>query len=45
MIVDTSAIVAILRDEPDARRYGVALAQGAKPVISAGATPPFFTPR
>ena len=36
MIVDTSAIVAILRDEPDADRYGSALAQAAEVLISAG---------
>ncbi len=36
MIVDTSAIIAILRDEPDADRYGAALARAAEPVISAG---------
>jgi len=36
VIVDTSAIVAILRDEPDADRYGSALAQAAEVLISAG---------
>ncbi len=36
MIVDTSAIVAILRDKPDADRYGAALAQAAQPVMSVG---------
>ncbi len=36
MIVDTSAIIAILRDEPDADRYGAALAQATEPLISAG---------
>lgn len=36
MIVDTSAIIAILRDEPDAHRYGAALAQASEPRISAG---------
>lgn len=36
MIVDTSAIVAILRGEPDADRYTDALAQASGPSISAG---------
>lgn len=36
MIVDTSAIVAILRNEPDGGRYGAALAQAVKPLMSAG---------
>jgi ribonuclease VapC len=36
VIVDTSAIVAILRREPDADRYGDALAVAARPLISAG---------
>ena|SRR5215831_14066640 len=36
MIVDTSAIIAILRDEPDADRYGRALAEAADPLMSAG---------
>ena len=36
MIVDTSAIIAILRDEPDADRYIEALAQVADPLMSAG---------
>lgn len=35
MIVDTSAIVAILRDESDADRYMEALAGAAEPLISA----------
>ncbi|MHB8264138.1 MAG: type II toxin-antitoxin system VapC family toxin [Acidimicrobiales bacterium] len=36
MIVDTSAIVAILRGEADADRYSDALAKSAQPMISAG---------
>ncbi|MHB8294003.1 MAG: type II toxin-antitoxin system VapC family toxin [Acidimicrobiales bacterium] len=36
MIVDTSAIIAILRDEPDADRYSGALAEATSPLISAG---------
>lgn len=36
MIVDTSAIVAILRDEPDAGSYGDALARAVEPRMSAG---------
>lgn len=36
MIVDTSAIVAILRNEPDGGRYGAALAQAVEPLMSAG---------
>ncbi|HVB54014.1 MAG TPA: type II toxin-antitoxin system VapC family toxin [Candidatus Acidoferrales bacterium] len=36
MIVDTSAIVAILRGEPDADRYIEALSLVAEPLISAG---------
>ncbi len=36
MIIDTSAIVAILRGEPDAERYAAMLAGAAEPVISAG---------
>ncbi|HUY86786.1 MAG TPA: type II toxin-antitoxin system VapC family toxin [Acidimicrobiales bacterium] len=36
MIVDTSAIIAVLRGEPDADRYGDALANAAQPLISAG---------
>jgi len=36
MIVDTSAIVAILRGEPDADRYIEALAHGTELLISAG---------
>jgi ribonuclease VapC len=36
MIVDTSAIIAILRDEPDADRYVEALARADPPRISAG---------
>lgn len=36
MIVDTSAIVAILRDEPDADRYVQALSRAVDPLISAG---------
>lgn len=35
MIVDTSALIAILRDEPDAEAYAVALAAAAAPRISA----------
>lgn len=34
MIVDTSAVVAILRDEPDAERYIVALASDPTPRMS-----------
>ncbi|MHB8450907.1 MAG: type II toxin-antitoxin system VapC family toxin [Mycobacteriales bacterium] len=36
MIVDTSAIIAILRGEPDANLYGNALARADEPLISAG---------
>lgn len=36
MIVDTSAIIAILRDEPDGDRYTMALAEASDPLISAG---------
>ena len=36
MIVDTSAVVAILRDEPDADRYTDALAAATDPKMSAG---------
>ncbi|MGH8996948.1 MAG: type II toxin-antitoxin system VapC family toxin [Acidimicrobiales bacterium] len=36
MIIDTSAVVAILRDEPDVHRYTYALAAALKPKISAG---------
>lgn len=36
MIVDTSAVVAILRKEPDAGRYEDALAISVSPLISAG---------
>ncbi len=36
MIVDTSAIVAILRGEPDADRYIEAIGEAAQPLISAG---------
>ena len=36
MIVDTSVIVAILRDEPDADLYAHELARAAAPVMSAG---------
>ncbi len=36
MIVDTSAIVAILRGEPDAERYEEALGRTTEPLISAG---------
>lgn len=36
MIVDTSALIAILRGEPDAERYVMALSQAATPMISAG---------
>ena len=35
MIVDTSALVAILRDEPEARRFAIALANAQKRRISA----------
>lgn len=35
MIVDTSAIIAILRDEPDARTFAVALAEAKARRISA----------
>ncbi|MDN5919666.1 MAG: type II toxin-antitoxin system VapC family toxin [Pseudonocardia sp.] len=35
MIVDTSALIAILRAEPDARRYAEALAQDGRHRISA----------
>ena len=36
MIVDTSAIIAILRDETDAGVYGGALARAVEPKMSAG---------
>jgi ribonuclease VapC len=36
LIVDTSAIIAILRGEPDADRYVEALGRAAAPVVSAG---------
>jgi ribonuclease VapC len=36
LIVDTSAIVAILRGEPDADRYVEALGRATEPVVSAG---------
>lgn len=36
MIVDTSAIIAILRDEPDAERLGRTLAEAVDPLMSAG---------
>lgn len=36
MIVDTSAIIAILREEPDAERYIEALARDPEPRVSAG---------
>lgn len=36
MIVDTSAVVALLRNEPDADRYADALAAASEPRISAG---------
>ncbi len=36
MIVDTSAIIAILRGESDGDRYGNALAEADEPLISAG---------
>lgn len=35
MIVDTSALVAILRDEPEARRFAIALANARERRISA----------
>lgn len=35
MIVDTSAVIAILRDEPDAERYVTALAAATEPRMSA----------
>ncbi len=35
MIVDTSAVIAILRDEPDADRYVTALAAATEPRMSA----------
>ena len=35
MIVDTSALVAILRDEPEARKFAIALANAQKRRISA----------
>ncbi len=35
MIIDTSAIIAILRDEPDANLYGAALVRAHEPKISA----------
>ena len=36
MIIETSAIIAILRGEPDADRYLQALARATTPLISAG---------
>jgi ribonuclease VapC len=36
VIVDTSALIAILRGEPDAERYVLALSQTETPMISAG---------
>lgn len=36
MIVDTSAIIAILRGEPDADRYVEALGRATEPLVSAG---------
>ncbi len=36
MIVDSSIVVAILRGEPDAERFGAAIAANRDPVISAG---------
>ncbi|HUZ43238.1 MAG TPA: type II toxin-antitoxin system VapC family toxin [Acidimicrobiales bacterium] len=36
MIVDTSALIAILKEEPDAGRYVVALAEAPKVRLSAG---------
>jgi ribonuclease VapC len=36
VIVDTSAIIAILRGEPDADAYGRALLDATEPVMSAG---------
>jgi ribonuclease VapC len=36
LIVDTSAIIAILRGEPDAERYVEALGGAAAPLVSAG---------
>jgi ribonuclease VapC len=36
VIIDTSAIVAILRSEHDADRYATALASATEPVMSAG---------
>lgn len=35
MIVDSSALIAILRDEPDAETYALALAAASGPAISA----------
>jgi ribonuclease VapC len=35
MIVDTSAVIAVLRNEPDARAYARAIADAANPRISA----------
>jgi len=35
LIVDTSAVLAILRDEPDGDRYGRALAEAGETMISA----------
>ena len=39
MIVDTSALVAILRDEPEARKFAIALANAQKRRISAANFP------
>lgn len=36
MVVDSSAVIAILRNEPDAHHYSEALAGGGKLVMSAG---------
>jgi ribonuclease VapC len=36
LIIDTSAVVALLRNEPDADRYADALATASEPRISAG---------
>lgn len=35
MIVDTSALIAILRDEPEARAFAIAIAEAARRSISA----------
>lgn len=36
MIIDTSALIAILRGEPDANRYLIALSQADDPMMSTG---------